>query len=548
MNNELTLQCPNCNTMNRATAKRCRTCGKPLLGGTPTNKLGAATSAATNTAPLPAPIPNGFSDLPVGALVNDRYEILYVWSAPEHNVYRVTDEKNAGEEWLLYEAANPNEFEGAQRVLDKKVQHPGIARVGHVFVETQYANAPRGYMTTEYTYALAPEQVRLQESDVLKYGADLGQALEALHAAGLAHNNIQLASLALHDNQLKLTQLGQVAPLTNESRQADIYNLARVLQALLTTPGKTAALLSPTTGELFQRALLPGAPQSFATAAAFAAACNDALASLRRPQVINLNVGRLTDVGVKRGLNEDAFATADYARAIQKGGQAMGLFVVSDGMGGAAAGEVASQIVIDRMIQEFNQSIAPMFADNTPGKFDYGSALKTAGEKASRAVYDERMRLRNDMGATLVATLIVGMQAHFINVGDSRGYVIRGDTIRKVTKDHSLVQSLVDAKQLREEEVRTHPQRNIITRSMGEKASIVVDLFAEALNVGDVLLLCCDGLWEMMQDEEARQIVQRNADPQTAARELIALANKNGGDDNITCVIVRIEDATTAPK
>lgn len=543
MNNELS--CPNCGKLNRPNAKACRFCGTPLPTGTPTQKLESA-SAEPQAALPPAPSEmNGFDALPPHALVNNRYEILQVYPHPQMNLYLVADETRDGQQWLLYESPQAEAFQGAELILAKQVQEPHLVRVGQVFTEAPYENAPRGYMTTEFPLTFATDQMRLRETDLLKYGSELGQALQALHSAGLAHNNIQLASIAFRGDEPKLAQPGSIAPLTPETQQQDIYRLALVLHSMAVPSGKTAALLSPPTKDIFQRALVPNAPNAYPTAAAFAEACREGLEAIRRPKTIFLDVGRLTDVGVKRGLNEDAFATVDYARAIQKGGKALGLYVVSDGMGGAAAGELASQIITDRMLQEFNQTIAPTFSDGAQTPADYGALIKAAGEKANRAVYDERTRLRNDMGATLVAALVVGMQAFVINVGDSRAYVIRGSLMKKISKDHSLVQSLIDAKQLTEAEVRTHPQRNIITRSMGEKANTMIDSFTEPLEVGDVLLLCSDGLWEMIQDETVRQTVLGAADPQTAARQLIDLANKNGGDDNITCVLVRIQD--TAP-
>lgn len=548
MSNELTLRCPYCGNMNRPTAKKCRSCGKSIASGTPTQKIAPIQAKGQTTASLPPLTPaNVLAELPQRALVHERYEILQVWPSSLTNTYQVADEARQGEYWYLFEAANPNEFQGAQLVLDKQINHPAIARVGEVFREIQYDNAERGYMTMESPLAFASQQPSAAETEILKYGGELGEALETLHRAGLAHNNIQLASIAFQNHQIKLAHFGYAAPLTPETRQRDIYNLAHALQLWLTPPGQTTPLQSPVTA-ILQRALMPNAPQGFATAGEFANACRDALEAIRRPKSIVLNAAALTDVGVRRELNEDAFAMAEYARAIQRGGQAAGLFVVSDGMGGAAAGEIASQIVTDRMMQEYQQTIAPLFADGAKGQADYGALLKAAGEKASRAVYDERSRVRNDMGATLVAALVVGAQAYLINVGDSRGYLIRGESMKKITKDHSLVQSLVDANQLREDEVRTHPQRNIITRSIGEKANINIDAFNESLKVGDVLLLCSDGMWEMAEDKVVRETIQNAPNLQTAARQLIDLANANGGDDNITCILVQVQDTSANKK
>ena len=254
-------------------------------------------------------------------------------------------------------------------------------------------------------------------------------------------------------------------------------------------------------------------------------------------------VGRLSDVGLKRELDEDALLTTEMTQFTQVGGQVIGLYAVADGMGGASAGEVASKMVTETMAREVTQNIfVPRLA--SPGvELDYSRILKAAIEQANADVLSARTQAHTDMGSTVVAALLVGSQAHIANVGDSRAYLIARDMITQITKDHSLVQELVARGAIAEAEMRTHPHRNYILRNVGDKPKVLVDLYQVEMAPGQSLLLCCDGLWEMVLDEQIRDIVNRHSNPQDACRELIQVANKNGGDDNITCILVRVESA-----
>ena len=208
---------------------------------------------------------------------------------------------------------------------------------------------------------------------------------------------------------------------------------------------------------MFARAFAQDPRQRYPDARTLAADLQNVINALRHPQGITFVVGRLTDVGRVRELNEDAFVTLEALHAIQQGSQALGLFVVADGMGGAAAGEVASKMVTQVMAQHIAANVfAPYFATPAP-QLDYGAILLAAVEQANKAVFEARSRARSDMGSTVVAALVVGNQAYIVNVGDSRAYRIASDRIEKITKDHSLVQALVDRKEIGEDDVYTHP-------------------------------------------------------------------------------------------
>jgi serine/threonine protein phosphatase PrpC len=169
-----------------------------------------------------------------------------------------------------------------------------------------------------------------------------------------------------------------------------------------------------------------------------------------------------------------------------------------------------------------------------------GEILKEAVAKANRKVYEVARQQRINMGTTVTAALLEGPRAYVVNVGDSRTYRLRNGALEKVTRDHSLVANLVQAGVITEEEVYTHPNRNQIFRSLGEKPEVEVDLFPIDLKKGDQLILCSDGLWEMVRDPQIRDILLRTPDPQTACDALVRAAYDAGGEDNITVIIARV--------
>ncbi len=233
-----------------------------------------------------------------------------------------------------------------------------------------------------------------------------------------------------------------------------------------------------------------------------------------------------TDTGRQRRGNEDA----SYARAP--------LFVVADGMGGAQAGEVASRIAVETFEQGLPESGAPE------------ERLVTRIQEANERIYSlsQAEREREGMGTTLTAAYLDDTHVAVAHVGDSRAYLFRDGAMQRLTKDHTLVQALVDEEKLTEEEAEQHPQRSIITRALGPEATVKVDTWTYPAKDGDVLLLCSDGLTSMISEERISEILARAEDLRQAADELIREANEAGGRDNITVVLSRLEDVgTVAP-
>jgi protein phosphatase len=167
--------------------------------------------------------------------------------------------------------------------------------------------------------------------------------------------------------------------------------------------------------------------------------------------------------------------------------------------------------------------------------------LTQAIQQANQALVNHRQTADSDLGSTVTATLIIGDVATITNVGDSRTYLLRDGRLEQITQDHSLVARLVDAGVIKPEDVHSHPQRNQIYRCLGHKSDVEVDTFTHKLQAGDVLVLCSDGLWEMVLDDEIQRIIETTRSPQKACDALIEAANRAGGKDNIAAIVVEME-------
>ena len=247
----------------------------------------------------------------------------------------------------------------------------------------------------------------------------------------------------------------------------------------------------------------------------------------------------LSDVGRKRKGNEDALAVDEEQK----------LYVVADGMGGHAAGEVASRIAVES-IEEFvtltsgNQEITWPFGLDETISYD-GNRLKTAIRHANRKVLEatrESAELEG-MATTVAAVLVEDDIANLAHVGDSRIYLWSGEEMTLLTSDHSWVNEQIQTGVISPEQARSHPLRNVVTRALGGRADLLVDIQSRKMESGDVLLVCSDGLTTMMADDEiAGSLAQSGGDIVKAARALVDESNERGGEDNITVVLMKFEE------
>ncbi|MCP4663478.1 MAG: hypothetical protein GY856_49465 [bacterium] len=260
----------------------------------------------------------------------------------------------------------------------------------------------------------------------------------------------------------------------------------------------------------------------------------------------SLEVGFATDVGRQRQRNEDSYAIyLPYPGEPNPSGLS-GLLLVADGMGGERAGDRASQLAAKRIRDWIASGVCfswPEFAGERP--------LEAVLRKATRDVSNEILRLGEEdpsirgLGSTLVLAVVRDTQVTIVHVGDSRCYRIRAGTIEQLTTDHSWVERQVEAGVLTPEQARTHPQRNVLTRSLGDTAPPEPDLRSDALRGGDVFILCSDGMTGKVTDPEILQQAQVHPSPQVLAEALVRLANEKDGSDNITAVVGLCHDEET---
>jgi len=237
---------------------------------------------------------------------------------------------------------------------------------------------------------------------------------------------------------------------------------------------------------------------------------------------MKVSIGAATDIGQVREGNEDSFLVVAP------------LYAVADGMGGHRGGEVASSLALE--------TVQGMFERRE-------GSLADQVVEANRAVFD---RSKNDrtvsgMGTTLTAALVDGSRVHLVHVGDSRAYLLRGGELAQLTEDHTLVHRMVMEGEISQEEAETHPHRSILTRALGVDESVQVDEGDVEVSDGDRLLLCTDGLTGMVPEGQIREILLESADPQEAVEKLVKVANRAGGIDNITAVILDFSEDGSGP-
>ncbi len=238
----------------------------------------------------------------------------------------------------------------------------------------------------------------------------------------------------------------------------------------------------------------------------------------------------LTDPGCVRSQNQDAYQMEQLDKNTL-------LCVVCDGMGGAKSGNVASTLAVDVFAQEIRRCYHSGMVQE-----DVDQMLQNAVKLANFTVYDQSQQFEefSGMGTTLVAALIRGMEVSIINVGDSRAYRVNRDGVRLLTTDHSLVQLMVERGELTAERARTYPGKNYITRAIGTEPVVLSDIFHLDVERGDCLLLCTDGLSNMLDDQEILFEVVHGVNKQHCCRRLLDVAKNRGAPDNVTSVLVQI--------
>ena len=562
--------CPNCQANNpEEESKFCANCGYQLVEQT---AVSVPRSAAAAPKPLPAtnltvPLDNAdipphlddlthapaqsdpdpdlqqielpYEPLPEGALIGKSYLVTQALQAEAGiHYYYATDEQGQNY-FLVKESDRWQPLRAEIEVITRQVTGDGLKpplqafkqRIGRMryYIISPAPGAPFSQITPP-----------LEGPQALAYGESLARGLAQLHQANIAFGPVLAERITVEGNTAYLADFADCQTAGQPALyQQDVTQLAHLIYTVLTGQQSYSpqASLSDATHQLFNQLLNNGSvPSALELANAFAALRNQT----RRPSAFDLRIGRQTDVGMQRQLNEDSFCALSLVLNNQSINQPMGLYVVADGMGGHEGGEVASGLTVRTITHLATQGLfnAAAAGGTLP---QYEQWLTQAVTAANKAVYEKSQKSKNDMGTTVVAALVIGNQVHLAHVGDSRAYHITANNITPATTDHSLVERLVATGQIRPEEARSHPQSNVIYRTIGDKPQIEVDYNQLSLQANEYLLLCSDGLNGMILDETIHQIVVNSDHPQAACQSLIDAANRAGGDDNVTVVLVKLE-------
>src|SRR5688572_24188943 len=256
-------------------------------------------------------------------------------------------------------------------------------------------------------------------------------------------------------------------------------------------------------------------------------------------------LGFVSNVGKVRAVDEDALLAMEIQTAYLSEPRTRLLLMVADGMGGHRRGDVASRTAVRAVAG----TILPLLtSEDNISRATYDQEIRSAVANANHAIFSESQRhpAYEGMGTTLSLAVVDGRNLFVANVGDSRTYIINAREIFQVTRDHSLVQELIDRGELLPEEARHHPRKNVITMALGVYEEVTPDIGCLTTEPGDMVLLCCDGLINHVEDEAIHRVVVEASDPQTACEILVALANKGGGTDNISVIVARAQALPTS--
>jgi len=391
----------------------------------------------------------------------------------------------------------------------------------------------------------------------------IGNAINQLHKLGYSFfDENQLSDwveplLVLKNQQIYLADITSAAldqPGTPSTHQKDILYLAKVLYAIVTGSRENVSRKSGRLNDVpspYREAIIRAQSGGFSNVDAFLTAFHEKPLPNEVARSLRQLVGYGTDIGKLRDHNEDYVSKFSLGLEQAPGTPEVGLYIVADGMGGHQAGEKASEsvikdVVINRIQEQLQKLQAVPKLKRATIKLDDvltpGDILQEAIEQANKVLLNAQDAASgSNRGTTITAALVIGSTCSIANVGDSRTYLLREGSLVQISQDHSLVASLVASEQIKPSEVRSHPQRNQIFRTLGDQTEVEVDVFTETLVPRDQLLLCSDGLWEMVLDDKIAEILLSSRTPQAACDRLIETANAGGGEDNISVIVIWLE-------
>ena len=492
------MNCPVCGTDNREGARFCRRCGKALAEPPLSEEPEEAAFVETPEAPVPTAEASGVppEEPPAKARA---IEEPGEEPAPEPDSSEGTETKA--------EAGTPAEPGEGEETEEAPPRPEGeVLAFWREEAKPLAAVMPGTVIAGRYVVA---EVLDAQEDEILYLGHDLQRCWQC-GFEGNAPDDAFCAQCGAALDRKAGVRLVEVRDAEAEPRSGE------QVVARLAHEGRTLLLLAGSKAEVEAPAM---------------------------PWSVCLFVGQRSDPGHVRELNEDSLLTLTLAPTCEsRTAPLLGLFAVADGMGGHEGGEVASKMALQVLSDQVLRTLVlPELAGEVVPEEDISLRLRQATIAANDAVYLARQKAGNDMGTTLTIAFVRDDRLFLAHVGDCRAYRWNADGLEQLTTDHSVVASMIASGQATPEEIYTHPQRSIIYRCIGDKPAVEVDTGVLPLTPGDRLVLCSDGLWEMVRNEGIEDVMMQEADPQAACDLLVKHANAAGGEDNISVVVIQVE-------
>jgi serine/threonine protein phosphatase PrpC len=522
-------------------------------------------------------------DLSPGELIVDRYQVIKV--LPNLGIwkcYRVKDHQNMGccgtcgainpdstifcnrcgyqlldSKFILLESKE-NLTAGMELLIKHNLNHKGILRYFDYFnwKEKYYIVA----QNLDYK-RLADIDSYINFSQALKWIIQLSQSINILHQHNIFNVDLSPTEIFLFIDGPRLVNFSNSIVTGKDFdrwAQSDIKSLAKTCLLLLSK-------IEPKDKNMpFLKSILMKAIQNgYRAISDFLIKIIELKQKLEGPERlydtkktvlltdrgVSISVGMASDIGIVRSLNEDSVSALELTNILQSVSTPYGLYMVADGMGGHEAGEEASKIAVEYITRKIIGSFNGTFK---PSEDKARQILEHAVFSANREIYKIAELKNNNMGTTIVIAYLANSRAFILNVGDARAYLYSNRRLKLITQDHSLVYRLYKIGQLSYDEIYRHPQSNQILCALGEPKlqQSLVNLAEKAnhpyffniiMERGDGILLCTDGLWQMIPDHQIEEVLNNNSQPQHAVDELINLANENGGDDNISLIFVKTQ-------
>ncbi len=511
-----------------------------------------------------------FSPLPVGAIVGNYRVVQRTRSGPEGNTYLGQRTTEAGTTYQIVEYP-AGEVRPLTALAKLRLEHPALLAPCEAFTL-----GGRAYAIIPAPQGMHPVG-QLPACEALRLVITIGEALVYLHSQGVAHLRVQPSSILLADGRAYLGSLEESQVLRTAGDEAlllferDANFLALTLGALVSTGEAARAPLEQAISKIREH----GIGHSYQSVAQVIADCQQALAycqgesparSLTAAPALTVLAGSATSTGRVRANNEDALGQL-HLTIIDGHGQAclLACFVVADGMGGEARGELASKLAVQQILEHTVRRLLPsaLQQSNATSLSEPAGGMDTLErERQMREALLEGFRTANRelrllvqaygqaIGTTATALLIFGRQALIGHVGDSRAYRLTSGVLTTLTEDHSYIQRLIQLGQLDPAERAHHPRRNALYRALGQQDALEVDIISCPLEPGDCFLLCSDGLWEALPEPSLAQLLSNEAiriAPTDLAARLVTLADDADGQDNSTAIVVAIAGDQQAP-